>query len=136
MSNKGSGPLELTPGGIRELIDDLPGVAMDMDPMAASRAMVSIKPGVAPSPTPDGKAVGTRDIPVAKVVPADTKPALKLNRREWVKDLKARKKLLVKEIKRLNGLEDELGEINRLITAAAKPAPKNVRTIGSARSSG
>jgi len=126
-----SGIIEFTPGGLRELSPEGDATPVEVAGMVAvqqARAPEHVLPGIQ-IPTPTVKQSLTAE-------PTQPAQSLNLNRRDWVKELRQRKKTLGKAIRQLRGLEVELQEIERLIQAASTPRGKNVRTIDSARRSG
>lgn len=101
--------------------------------IAAARTIVSTVNPLPPqlvSPA-DGGSVK----PIALSAPA-AHEFQKFARKQWVKELRARLKLVEREIKALKGLEAEAEEIKRLISAAQNKPRAIVTPINSARRSG
>jgi hypothetical protein len=68
--------------------------------------------------------------PIAPTVAATSKaPAEPTSRRQWLKELRARRAELIKEIKRLRSLEQERDEITRLIEAATTKPERKAGTV-------
>lgn len=113
---------EFTPSGVREL-RPVDGAAGGIVP--AAQAVADLREQVA-------QQEATRGRPKMSAVRADPAP---VKRRQFVKELRARLRVVERQIKSLRELEDEAAEIKRLI-AAAKAPPAKVTDITTARKSG
>jgi hypothetical protein len=115
---------EFTPSGIREYGPE--GAAVTTGVVSAAQAVADLREQVArqEAARPVGK-VTVKTAPPTAISP--------LKRRYFVKELRARLRVVERQIKSLRGLEEEALEIRRLI-AAAKAPPAKVTAINTRKS--
>lgn len=119
---------EFTPAGIREHGPE--GAAVNTGVVSAAQAVADLREQVAKQEAARAPTVRVGDSAMVATKPLPSAP---LKRRHFVKELRARLRVVERQIKLLRDLEEEASEIRRLI-AAAKAPPAKVTAINTRKS--